>query len=68
MADLDEGKVLDYKLKLSGNGIYVFILEGKVKINGEVLNTRDGLALKDLDSLDLEALATSSILLMEVPA
>ncbi len=67
LTDLDAGKNLDYKLKIKGNGAYVFVLNGKVDVEGVTLNSRDGLALKDLSSLNLRALENTSLLLMEVP-
>ncbi|WP_417371608.1 pirin family protein [Gelidibacter japonicus] len=67
LAKFDQGIAKEYKVKKEGNGVYVFILEGKAKIGDQVLDKRDGLGISDTDSFKLEALENSEILLMEVP-
>jgi redox-sensitive bicupin YhaK (pirin superfamily) len=56
-----------YELKKSGNGVYAFVLEGSVSINGQALDKRDGFGVGDVDRLDVEATSDAEILLMEVP-
>ena len=56
-----------YKIKKTGNGVYVFVLEGEVEINGEQLSLRDGMGIWDTDSIDLTAVGDARVLLMEVP-
>lgn len=57
-----------YKIKKVGNGIYAFVLKGSFKIEGQEINTRDGLGIWETDSFNLVALENDSeILLMEVP-
>ena len=67
MGNLDKGVTVKYELKKEGNGVYVFILKGDATINGERLNTRDGLGLQDINELDIIADSGAEILLMEVP-
>lgn len=67
LAKFDQGVAKEYKVKQEGNGVYVFVLEGKAKIGDQVLEKRDGLGISDTDSFKLEALENSEILLMEVP-
>ena len=67
MTDLDAGKNLNYTLKKKGNGVYCFILEGDVNINGQDLNRRDGLGITNTDTFEIKAQTDSAILLMEVP-
>jgi quercetin 2,3-dioxygenase len=61
------GKKETYQLKKSGNGVYVFILEGTAQVNGQRLERRDGLGITGTDSLEVEAVDNTEILLMEVP-
>lgn len=56
-----------YEIKKEGNGVYAFILEGEVEINGEKLGTRDGMGIWDVDALDVTATEDARVLLMEVP-
>lgn len=57
----------EYKINKTGNGVYVFVIEGGVKINNLSLKNRDGLGVWDCDSFNLEIQVNSNILLMEVP-
>lgn len=67
LTDMDAATELDYKLKNSANGVYVFVLSGEVTINGNKLNQRDGLGIWNTESLKLKADTNAEVLLMEVP-
>ncbi|GLU42544.1 pirin family protein [Allomuricauda sp. NBRC 101325] len=56
-----------YTIKKEGNGVYAFILDGEVEINGQKLEKRDGFGLWETDSFDFKSLTDSRVLLMEVP-
>ncbi len=56
-----------YNIQKKGNGIYLFILDGKVKINNETLTKRDGMGIWNTDSIEVLATENARILLMEVP-
>jgi redox-sensitive bicupin YhaK (pirin superfamily) len=67
LGDFDEGKSDSYKLNKKGNGVYIFVLEGEIEINGQQLNKRDGLGVWDLEEFTILAQKKSDVLLMEVP-
>jgi redox-sensitive bicupin YhaK (pirin superfamily) len=67
LGDLDQGFKTTYNFKKTGNGVYAFVLEGKVSINGQDLDRRDGLGVWDLNAIDIEATSKVEILIMEVP-
>ena len=67
MGHFDKGQNLSYQLKDKSNGIYVFILEGDVKINEQYLNKRDGFGIWNTDNISIHTNSASKILLMEVP-
>lgn len=67
LGNLDKGFATDYKLKGTNSGVYVFVLEGDVTINGETLNKRDGLGISETDTLNITADSDARLLLMEVP-
>ena len=67
LADFEKGFAAEYELKHKGNGIYIFNLQGDLKINDQVIHTRDGLGLWDIDGISLSAESGTSFLLMEVP-
>lgn len=67
MGDFDKGVTQTYQLKEANNGVYVFVIEGKVTINGNVLETRDGLGISDTKNFTMDANENARVLLMEVP-
>lgn len=67
LGQFDAGSGAEYDLKKVGNGVYAFVLEGNVTINGQPLHRRDGLGLWDTDRLQISADSSAEILLMEVP-
>lgn len=67
MGSFDKGVTQTYDLKDANNGVYVLVLEGKVTINGNVLDTRDGLGISDTKSFTMDATEDARVLLMEVP-
>jgi quercetin 2,3-dioxygenase len=67
LGKFDKGVSSDYILKAKGNGIYAFILDGNVSINGQQLKTRDGFGVWDTDKISVMADSDAEFLLMEVP-
>lgn len=67
-AKMDEGKELTYNVhKPKTNGVYAFVIDGDVTINGQSLNRRDGFGIWDVSELKIKADSNAEILLMEVP-
>lgn len=67
LGKFDKGVSSDYTIKAKGNGVYAFVLKGTVTINGQELNTRDGLGIWDTDTLAIKAGSDAEFLLMDVP-
>lgn len=68
MAKLEKGKGLMYPLNKPGkNGVYVFVLHGKVSVNKQTLGSRDGFGVWEVEKLDIKANDDVELLLMEVP-
>ncbi len=67
LADFSAGTKKSYKIRKPGNGVFVFVLSGQVRIGDEVLDSRDSLGIHEVDSFELEATADSEVLLIEVP-
>ncbi|MDX1912999.1 MAG: pirin family protein [Saprospiraceae bacterium] len=67
LADFDAGKTTTYKIKKAGNGVYAFVLSGDLTINGQALNTRDGMGIWNTDQFTIKADSKAEFLLMEVP-
>jgi quercetin 2,3-dioxygenase len=67
MGQLDKGFQTTYAIKKEGDGVYAFVIEGDVTINGQSLNKRDGLGIEGAENLEIIADSDAKILLMEVP-
>ena len=64
---LDEGKELSYELHGPDYGTYIFVLDGILKVEDEVLGKRDGLGLEDTSVINMAAETNAEVLLIEVP-
>ncbi|CAN0496881.1 unnamed protein product, partial [Phaeothamnion confervicola] len=67
LGKLHSGFSTEYTLNKNSNGVYAFVIEGDVTINGQKLNKRDGLGVWDTDKLSIVADSEAEVLLMEVP-
>ena len=67
LGDFDQGKDAEYCFKTSENGLYVFVIDGEVEVEGQKLEKRDGFGVWDTDKINLKSLTDSRVLLMEVP-
>lgn len=65
--DFEAGNSTTYDLKLVGNGVYVFVLDGSVKIGNQLLNKKDALGVYDTSSITIDNQTNSRILILEVP-
>ncbi len=67
LGTLTEGIEKTYSVKKTGNGVYAFVIEGNVTINGQPLSKRDALGISDIEMLTIKAETDAEILLMDVP-
>jgi len=67
IGNFDKNKTETYRLKKTGNGIYLFVIEGNITVDNQKLERRDGFGLWDIDQISINAEANSKLLIMEVP-
>ena len=67
LGEFDNETASTYQLKKEGNGVYFFVLEGNVEVQGENLNKRDGFGVWDTSSIAFIAAKGAKFLVMEVP-
>lgn len=56
-----------YTIHKKGNGLYLFIIEGEIEVDGQRLESRDGYGIWDVNDIHVTAITSSRILVMEVP-
>ena len=67
IAEFEKGNEKTYQLKDPKNGVYAFVLEGEVSIEGQGLGKRDGFGVWDTEAITIKATGNAKILLMDVP-
>jgi quercetin 2,3-dioxygenase len=67
LGKFEEGFATEYQPNKGGNGVYAFVLEGQVTINGNTLNKRDALGVWEADKLQINSNTAAELLLIEVP-
>jgi quercetin 2,3-dioxygenase len=63
----DANKKIKYIVNISGNGVYLFLIEGQIEINNTVVNERDAIEINDFQEFEIKINTKSKILLIEVP-
>jgi len=67
LGSLEKGFKTEYALKKAGNGVYAFLIDGNVTIDGVSLNKRDALGISETDKFEITADSDAELLLIEVP-
>jgi hypothetical protein len=56
-----------YNLRKAAIGVYIFVLEGEVRIYDYLLSKRDAIGITETSAIHLDKMENSKVLLMEVP-
>lgn len=68
MGRFDKGINTTYTVKRTGNGVYIFVIKGRVTIEGQELDIRDGLGIWNTSAINIAAAEDGTeILVMDVP-
>jgi hypothetical protein len=67
LGEFSEAREIVHALKTTHHGLYVFVIEGSLKIGDVLLDKRDGLGIYDMESVLMHIQPQSKILLIEVP-
>lgn len=63
----EPGKEIEYTINIPGNGVYLFIIEGEIEVNSQIINKRDAVGITHTDALNIKVKQQSKLLLIEVP-
>jgi quercetin 2,3-dioxygenase len=61
------GSKVMYNIKHSGNGVYIFMIDGETMIEGNKTEKRDAIGIWETEHVSIEVNADSEILVIEVP-
>ncbi|MDF3820340.1 pirin family protein [Leptospira sp. 96542] len=67
LATLEPGKELEYKVNSPNQGIYVFVISGKLEVEGNKLERRDAIGLWEKNEFKFQAEIKTEFLVIEVP-
>jgi quercetin 2,3-dioxygenase len=67
LSDFDADFSKTYTLKKEGNGVYIFVISGRITVDGQELQTRDGLGVWEFSTLEFKAATDAKFLIMEIP-
>ncbi|MFA8433033.1 MAG: pirin family protein [Marinifilaceae bacterium] len=64
--DFQGGTSVEYTLNKAGNGVYFFLIKGRIEIDGTILDEKDGIGIRLEDRIPVSVLDESQILVLEV--
>lgn len=67
LSDPDQGSEVEYELHKKENGVYLFVIDGEVELNGIQLSKRDAIGILDSDHFSVRAQKNAQLLFIEVP-
>ena len=67
LGHFEENYQTTYTLHEKENGLYIFVLEGDISVNDQMLNKRDGMGITNVTNIQVKSNSKASVLLMEVP-
>lgn len=67
LCDLDKSNSATYKIQKEGNGVYIFLIEGKIAVEDEILSRRDAIGIWETSEIIISAEENSKVLFIEVP-
>lgn len=66
-SDLDQNKEIDYNLHNKNNGVYIFLIDGIISVDNQILAKRDAIGVWEIEQFNVAAKENSNILFIEVP-
>jgi len=67
LGKFEKGTTVSYSKKRAENGLYVFVIEGNIELEGETLLRRDAIGIEGTDTIELTAADHAYVLVMDVP-
>lgn len=64
---LENENKFSYNVRIPGNGVFVYIIDGETSVSGNELHKRDAIGISETGSFQVEAKADARILFVEIP-
>jgi hypothetical protein len=63
----DAGKQVSYSFNPTNKCLFIFCIEGQIRINGNDVSQRDAIGIWDTDGIAIESISNSQFLIIETP-
>jgi len=63
----EENVPASYRIHAPGNGVFLFVIDGKIAVDQNIASTRDALAIEGATPIEFNCTEKSDVLLIEVP-
>lgn len=67
LGNFTKTQTVNYAIKFKGNGIYLLVVEGEIKVDDHTLQKRDAIGLWDLENVDIIIPENAELMIIEVP-
>tara|TARA_Y100000385_G_scaffold104949_1_gene108759 strand:- start:1702 stop:2577 length:876 start_codon:yes stop_codon:yes gene_type:complete len=67
LGEFNETSRQKHTIKKENNGVYIFVIEGKVKINDQELLSKDGFGIWSVNEIEMDINSNSKVLMMDIP-
>ncbi len=64
---LEIDKSIDISLKSQENGLYIFVVDGEVEVEGNLFSTRDAVGVSEVNQILIKSKENSELIIIEVP-
>ncbi len=67
LVDLEAGGTIPYQMKWKNSGLFLFVIEGEIKVGSQSLYKRDALGISEAEQVVVEACSNAQVLAIEIP-
>ena len=64
---LQQNRYLDITTKHTHNGLYIFVVKGKIEVENNILKDRDAIGIYEVNKIKITANKNSELIIIEVP-
>ena len=65
--NLDINNSIDISLKSQENGLYIFVVDGEIEVEGNLLSKRDAVGVSEANHILIKSKENSELIIIEVP-
>lgn len=67
IGNFEKEKDVNYKIKYPGNGAYLFMLNGNIKLSGNTISGKDAIGISDINEFSFHTESETDFIIIDVP-